>query len=156
MKFNPKEDGVTHLNIYSQAATDLGKFLSNFAHCEIKTGFGTFQSVEGLWYYLSTDHPDRNKLRNLYGFAAKKLGRELKELSSVKVDNFQTFIIEAIRYKIINSNWLGVFKQSTLPFVHYYNFNGVIREDKGSQWVIDYITQLREELQNNAFDLDYK
>lgn len=29
---NPLEDGITHINVYSKGATELGRLLTNFAH----------------------------------------------------------------------------------------------------------------------------
>jgi len=51
-------DGVTHVNIYSKAKTELGRWLSNFAYAPIRiTGHGRFASIEAYWYWLKDNVP---------------------------------------------------------------------------------------------------
>ena len=51
-KFNPMQDGITHINIYTQGKTQLGRALSNLFDCEFTVpGYGDFKSLEGFWYY---------------------------------------------------------------------------------------------------------
>ena len=71
---NVEEDGITHVNIYSQGKTKLGKWLSNFSHTPIDTEDGHFESIEGYWYWLVTDNINKDILRGLYGYEAKKPG----------------------------------------------------------------------------------
>jgi hypothetical protein len=69
---DPKQDSVSHINIYSKAATQLGRMLSNFYHAAFEYGkYGYFESVEGFWYYYFTGQKHEH-LRTLYGIAAKK------------------------------------------------------------------------------------
>jgi hypothetical protein len=72
MIFDPKDDGITHINVYSKAKTELGKFLSNFSKCDLKTEDGDFQSVEGLWYFLqiTDEYKFKDDLRSLSGKSA--------------------------------------------------------------------------------------
>ena len=64
-------------------------------------------------------------LRNLYGYEAKKIGKELKEGFKVVDPDFKEKIMEAIRLKIVNNDeFYYLFVNSELPFLHYYNFNG--------------------------------
>ena len=39
--YKPKDDGITHINIYSQGKTQLGRFLSNFEPSPIETEDGS-------------------------------------------------------------------------------------------------------------------
>jgi hypothetical protein len=137
-------DGVDCINIYSKGKTDLGKFLSNFTYCFIRTEDGFFKSVEGYWYWLSCKD---EKLRDLYGYAAKKYGREIGAKDWIDSDEFQRKITLAIKTKIMNSNYLDEFIRSDLPFVHFYDFGGKIVEPKEGKWVIEFISKLRTELQ---------
>ena len=75
MKLDPKEDGVSHINVWSRGTTDLGRDLSNFAHTPfVHPRYGPFQSVEGFWYWLSTGQKEI-KLRHLWGYLAKEEGK---------------------------------------------------------------------------------
>lgn len=142
---NPDHDGIDHINIYSKAKTELGRFLTNFSRSPITTEDGYFESIEGYWYWLGTDHKDRDKLRKLSGFKAKQIGRELKALDWQDSDDFKRKICEAITYKIKNSKYYDEFKQSTLPFCHYYNYHGKIVEPEDGKWVIEHMEKLRKE-----------
>jgi hypothetical protein len=70
-------DGLTHINIYSQAKTALGRALSNFNDNWITTLDGDFASIEAYWYWLGCQHPDKELLRPLHGAEAKRVGRDL-------------------------------------------------------------------------------
>jgi len=137
--FAPENDGIDHINVYSQARTELGRFLSNFAHCPQNTPDGVFQSLEGYWYWLKT-YDDR--LRNLYGLDAKNLGRKLPIVNRFDVPRFK----KALKIKLLNNKdflinsplWCDL----ELPLTHYYVYNGQ-RKDAGGQWVIEYLEQLR-------------
>jgi len=133
MNYTPETDGIDHINVYSKAKTDLGKFLSNFTYAKIKTQDGIFSSIEGYWYWLlSSDHPkhdcyecnatgttvldigaqsyfgpcdlcNRETLRYLSAAEAKKVGRIIAEKDRNKDTTFQNKIKKAIEYKINNS-----------------------------------------------------
>lgn len=76
---DPTQDGINHINIYIQGKTSIGKILSNFYHYNIITKDGNFNSIEGYWYWLGIeDCKEKEILRNLYGYTAKKTGNELK------------------------------------------------------------------------------
>lgn len=154
MTYIPQEDGITHINVYSKGRTALGLFLSNFAEFVIDTGEdGIFNSVEGYWYWLSVDPKlgdKRERLRKVYGWEAKKLGRELHGEDPDDWDTeFQNKIKKAIKYKILNSSFVEQFKKSDLPFVHYYVFGNKIHLGSG-EWIMGYLGQLRTELQENV------
>lgn len=117
------DDGITHINIYSKGRTELGRLLSNFAHTPFKNeAIGSFQSIEGFWYWLSTGRK-HDELRELYGSAAKEFGRKLDK---VYVDDFIANVENAIRLKIEqNERVCKLLKQSTLPFEHYYWYGSI-------------------------------
>lgn len=144
----PSQDGVTHINIYSKGKTELGKFLSNFTHSPFHHPTdGKFESIEGYWYWLSCKN---DKLRDLYGFEAKKVGRELKGKDWVDSEEFRTKIKQAIIIKIMNMFYTNynLFLNSTLPFTHYYVYENKIVEVREGKWIIDFITQTREVLKH--------
>lgn len=143
MKLHHYDDGKTHLNVYSRGATPLGKLLSNFAHTPFTLDdHGTFASVEGYWYWLSTKD---ERLRHLHGFAAKKLGREVR--TQVAYDpTFKTKINKAIRAKLDqHPPIVALLRQSTLPFVHYYVTKGKVQDrTEESQWMLDIYEEYRK------------
>lgn len=146
MNFKAEEDGITHINIYSKGKTELGKFLTNFAHTPVTTKDGKFESIEGYWYWLSCGD---EKLRSLWGWEAKKYGRSVRAIDWVDEEEFQSRICDAIETKIRLSDQFYIeFKESKLPFDHYYNYNGKIVRPKDGRWVIKFIENLRKELNN--------
>lgn len=132
---DPKLDGVTHINIYSNAKTNLGMFLSNFTYSPITIEEdGHFDSVEGYWYWLSNR---QDVMRSVQGYTAKKVGKSYPKIVQLEEGEFKRKIIEACWIKIhSNPHMLNLFKNSTLPFAHYYVFNGFVK-DAGYKWIID-------------------
>lgn len=137
--YNPENDGIDHINVYSQANTELGRFLSNFAHYPQNTPDGEFESLEGYWYWLKT-YDDR--LRHLHGVDAKRLGRSLPAVSQVDKSKFK----KALKIKVFdNKEFLlnsSLWNNIEIPLTHYYVYNGN-RKEAGGQWIIEYLEQLR-------------
>lgn len=149
--FDPKLDGVTHINIYSKGRTYLGVFLSNFTECKIETPDGVFNSVEGYWYWLGTNHPNRDQLRILHGYYAKKYGREMRLGHERSDPEFLDKIKDAIRYKVMKECSIPEQKlmiANTLPYTHYYVMNENVVVPRDSQWLITHITNLAKELKS--------
>lgn len=120
LTLNPERDGIDHINIYSRGATWLGREASNFSRCRmVVPDHGTFNSIEGYWYWLLTGY---DHLRALTGHDAKKIGREtLKRNPGVRPDDFESRIKTAIREKVRqNLDLSRALADSTLPFTHYY------------------------------------
>lgn len=150
----PSEDGIAHINIYSHGKTVLGRLLSHFA----KIGFdhpkyGRFESIEAFWYWSATGKK-HDELRNLHGFLAKMEGNKYEK---VYHPFFLIEMEEAITYKITqNEDLLFRFKESTLPFKHYYVYGNGDQEKivvpGSSAWVEDFYDKLREKLKNNVED----
>jgi RNA polymerase subunit RPABC4/transcription elongation factor Spt4 len=141
--YNPNEDGITHINIYSKGKTELGRWLSNFAYAPINIGKdGCFNSIEGYWYWLSCkDH----RLRLLSGFQAKNFGRKCGGKDRIFDNSFREKIKKAITIKLETyPKKYQELKQSTLPLVHYYNFNGKIVVPNDCDWIIEHIEFLRK------------
>lgn len=147
----PEEDGITHVNIYSQGKTQLGRMLSNFDRFEIETEDGTFNSVEGYWYWLSIeDCKEKEVLRNLYGYNAKKIGNDLKNRFNKRMDeDFENKILNAIWYKVRRNRYLFTEDIKNLPFEHYYNFGGkIVNVKKKYLWMIEGIDKMRSYIIN--------
>lgn len=137
----PENDGVDHLNIYSRGATHLGRVLSNFSHTPFThPQYGHFESLEGFWYWLRSGMR-HEVLKELWGFEAKREGRLYEK---VICDNFQEEIKKAIQLKIEQTPYLKErFIKSNLPFKHYYNYGGKVVEPKDSQFIIEFLDELR-------------
>lgn len=148
---DPTQDGITHINIYSQGKTELGKLLSNFAHTPVLLKEGNFQSLEGYWYWLLSDKDAKSEcLRKLYGYEAKKRGRELKiqdwPTGAAATIEFKKKFKEAMKNKIQqNCEVHNLLIESILPFYHYYVYDGRVHNVKGCQWMLDEWKKLRND-----------
>lgn len=136
----PSEDGITHINVYSKAETELGRFLSNFSHTPIRLSDGKFESLEGYWYWLKTQD---DKLRSMIGYEAKQYGRTLPIVhSGIDKSRFK----KALKVKINNNReWLAnntLWNDLSLPLTHYYVYDDRV-VDAGSEWMLDILEQLR-------------
>ena len=133
-------DGKDHINVYSKGKTKLDSHLPNFAYSPISLEpHGKFTSIEGYWYwliiYINTEY-DYTELRKLYGFNAKKVGREyLKDLArDIKLKS--------------NLSKLEELKISTLPLVHYYQY-GDKKVTTKYNWVIEHLENRRNLLKTH-------
>jgi hypothetical protein len=143
---NPNDDGISHINIYSQGKTELGKMLSNFYKYKIITKDGEFNSVEGYWYWLGIeDCQEKDILRKLYGYNAKKNGNELKKKYAPRIDEeFEKKILNAIWYKVKRNSYMFTSDIASLPLEHYYNFGGKVVDVKDKySWMINGIDKMR-------------
>jgi hypothetical protein len=140
LDIDPNEDGITHINVYSQAKTELGRFLSNFAHSPVNTPDGHFESLEGYWYWLKTYD---DYLRELYGYKAKEYGKKLPVVNqTINKSKFKKALYQKVKN---NSEWLKqnpLWNDLSLPLKHYYVYGGKPKE-AGGQWVLDILEQLR-------------
>lgn len=162
--YEPKDDGVTHINVYSKGRTELGRLLSNFGHTPFKhPEYGYFSSIEAFWYWLSLGK-NNDSLRSLYGFQAKKEGLALREAlekqgnRKPKIENFNAEIKKAILCKIEQNERLGsLLKNSTLPLTHYYVWgdeaNYRVTYPEKYAWIHEYIQDIRDFLNGKAHKL---
>lgn len=161
--YDPFEDGVTHINVYSKGKTPLGRSLSNFANTPFEhPEYGYFSSIEGFWYWLSTGG-NRNEFRALHGFKAKEVGRLIREELQREgglaiVEDFDAKIKKAILCKIEqNTELRKALKESSLPLTHYYIWgtepNVKITYPENYAWIHEYISDVREWLNGRAYKL---
>lgn len=156
MKYTPETDGVDHINIYSKGKTELGRMLSNFYKYRIDTEDGVFYSVEAYWAWLSVpdDCPERNELRKMYGYFAKKKGNELVAKYGKRFEpDFERKILSAIEKKFSNFAYLCFSDQNKafekLPLVHYYAYGEgrnakIYDQTEKYKWMVDGIAALRD------------
>ena len=138
-------DGIDHINIYSKGQTELGRMLSNFYYLPFECEDGKFNSIEGYWYWIG-NHDDR--LRNEFGYAAKRLGKELGQKITITDEEFKLKIRIAINIKLLTEPLKTKLINSTLPFDHYYVFGGVVKS-AGFKWIIKHIEEARSNLKHN-------
>ena len=144
MRINPYNDGIDHINIYSQSQSILGRMLSNFSDHSIDTVDGPFCSVEGYWYWLGCKD---DRLRKCYGYEAKKLGRKLGCEDYPKDPMFKMKICAALITELIKHPEIYErFKDNELPFEHYYEFHGRIVKPENGKWIIDFWTFIQNAL----------
>lgn len=143
---DPAQDGITHINIYSQGKTELGRLLSNFAHTPFEhTEYGKFASVEGLWYWLLTGE---EFLREMSGYRAKEVGRKILRKGNLDLKKFEEDVKEGIRCKLRqHQKILKLLTESTLPLEHYYAYGGHVKEPTEHRWIIEEIERIRKIMQ---------
>jgi len=162
--FDPAEDGITHINVYSKGKTELGRLLSNFGHTPFKhPEYGYFSSVEAFWYWLSLGKQHDN-LRSLYGFQAKKEGSVLRDAlekqgnKKPEMKGFNAEIKKAILCKIEqNERLCSLLKNSSIPLTHYYIWGDEkeyrITYPEAFSWIHEYIEDVRDFLNGKAHKL---
>lgn len=129
MTWLPENDGVDHINVYSQGKTALGRTLSNFAHTPFRIPlWGKFESVEGFWFWRKTGLP---AFRQIWGHSAKKLGGIMNNDKEIT----ERELTIAYRAKLKAHPYIReALRQNKLPLAHYYVYNGVVKEPQKYQW----------------------
>lgn len=156
---DPKMDGITHLNVFTGASTLLGKELSNLydktptdstrmiwrASDETEILIGSFKTLEGFWWWLSTGMTD-DYFRTCNGFDARKYGFQLPKvtLPSFKHEVRYAIALKLKSYPLILNRLIN----STLPLTHYYVYgkhhpNPKVRPADRSMWVIHFLEEVR-------------
>lgn len=146
IRYRLEDDGIKHINCYSQGKTELGRLLSNFAHTPfVVNGHMGYASIEAAWYSWAAkgSEEDLRNLRSTYGFRAKQLGRLMADADYPKGDPFRVFIKTCLEAKLKATPRLQeLLKANTLPLVHYYVYGGKVVESPGSDWVWEHWTML--------------
>jgi predicted NAD-dependent protein-ADP-ribosyltransferase YbiA (DUF1768 family) len=131
--YNPLEDGVTHVNVYSKSRCLLGRLLSNFAHTPIEQEGLKFESIESWWYYTKMKNINAgglfpifteeqlNEVSKSVGNSAKQKFRELYKEDSTsynptREEVLEIYILKAESHEDLNRLLL----ENKLPFSHYY------------------------------------
>lgn len=145
MQYDPREEGITHINIYSKANSTLGRFLSNWSPCDINTSIGKFISIEGLIFYMGSFD---EQLRDVVGFEAKQLGEKLDRGIRLPDDIFKRIVIEGMESKIqaLKPPFKKEFIRSVLPLTHYYCYGTKVIEIPKWQWQVDEWERIRTDL----------
>ncbi len=144
--YNPDEDGITHINVYSKGKTELGRLLSNFAETPFKhEKYGYFASMEGYWYFVKTGC-EHDELRRLYGASAKAQGMRF-HIVPIEDDEFKTLICQGITAKIRQNPTLEkMLAESQLPLTHYLVYGSKVVPLPQHSWQMECLEDLRREL----------
>lgn len=145
--YDPEKDGIDHINIFSQGRTELGRLLSNFAHTKFTyPPFGSFNSAEGFyfWYLTGQKH---DSFKYLHGSSAKTEGKKYKS-DRIDKTGMTDEILEVLCTMLLNKVQCNpelqqMLIESTLPFVHYYEYNGNISYPKGYDWICPTYDEIR-------------
>lgn len=169
-QYNPADDGITHINVYSNGKTELGRKLSHFNHAPWDTADDRFDCFEGWWFWQLAGAsgnqmslfgtPDREKLRTMTGREAKKYGTEIVGPKrdwpdSVNLPWFQAKYKDAAKAKLQQHPDLAQqLETSSLPLVHYYvvaerNGEPIVNSDQRGHWIMEVWEDFRHKLQNN-------
>ena len=142
----PERDGIDHINIFSKGKTELGRWMTNFAKQTINCPtHGVFDSVEGFWYWLKTGK-QHDVLRYLHGAEAKVEGKRYERVE-MDEQEFNRQILLMINKKIRGNPRMRLqLANCTLPFTHYYVYNGVVKH-AGYEWITEHWDRIRRRLQ---------
>jgi hypothetical protein len=160
------DDGVTHLNVYSQASTELGRWLSNFTRTELDLPEGQFVSLEGYYHYLKiqqalTEHghvPNNmlqrriERLKQLTGKVAQTWGRDVKQQLlqlGLRTPNrpsddtnraFEAALLQKLERNPEMAERLSLVLEDGVPLVHYYVLpDGTAFYKKRFDWLCERI-----------------
>lgn len=149
-KPNPEDDGKTHINIYDQGKSELGRMLSYFYEAPFQhPHYGPFKSIEGFLRYLRSGGED-DAFRTIPAVRAKAHAESAKRRGEYKDHQVRDLdkIIFAANYAKIDQNpeIKKALINSTLPFENYFlwNTSGVVIRPKGSKFVIRDFPILRQ------------
>lgn len=140
---NPKNDGITHINLHYSANTELGKSLGvgnlPFKHPIL----GYFRCLEAYWLFLYLDNPS-NEVRNYNRKKARKEKALVKP--GKKVKHFKEMMVSAYVHMLVADPTLKQLAiENTLPFECYdiikkgdllYPTSPAI-----SKWLVDMATE---------------
>lgn len=176
--YNVDDDGYTHINIYSNGQTRLGRDLSNFTQFKVTTPHGMFESMEGYYHYLklyrsliaggmsTEDNADTfaqlDGLRTVYGRAAQLLGRSLRKqftdmqiwIVDVPDAGFNADFETALLNRIVNDGQLyDKVLSNSLPYVHYYATTKYVHYEQRFDWLADRVNCVVEKIKEEYYDL---
>lgn len=138
MQFDPREEGITHINIYSKSNSTLGRVLSNWTPAAIDISIGKFNSVEGLIFYLGSFD---NRLRGMVGYDAKTFGEKVDRNIRLPKDVFRALVIEGMESKIknvkkVNLQLFNQFVGLEMPLTHYYHYDTIVVQIPKWEWQV--------------------
>lgn len=113
-----QHDGKTHINTSVEAKTAMGRLLETNAFAPFNhPDLGAFNSLSGLWYYL-TGAVNDEAFRELSGSACLRRGSRME---TRHVPGLRSIIAEATWFKVTQHEKLGkMMAENNLPFRCYF------------------------------------
>lgn len=168
---NPKEDGKTHINVYSKGKTSLGRALTLMNNNKIFTRHGEFVSFEAYYHFLKfyfayqldcstskfEDPPYfvirdilmyekcQNAKERSYYLKKNGLWKDMDFSKYSRLPEFRERIYAAQLYRLKTNKWYKEnFLLNDLPFLHYYIYSGKVVLATNHQWVAEQLNYIRE------------
>jgi len=136
------------INIYSKSEHELGRLLSNFARTPFNFIGFTYQSVEGWWYWYTTGQRHM-RLRNYYGWYAKKEGKLYPQTCTVEEETLKQVYLAKLKHNPHIKDMLLNFNGT---FDHYYMYGDKKVPATKYLWTAKLWETIRDELrQENTY-----
>jgi len=144
-------DGITHINMKTFGQTEVGRLLSmeapnRFTH----PVFGSFDSLEGFWYYIRSGCQDTKVRTSNEGYGRRRFGNQPTE----KIENFQEIIGEGIYIMLcqLPDDRLQLILDNELPLDMYYIHYGkdesgkvvsaIVQRQRHHQWYLPLVEKV--------------
>lgn len=146
-----KKDGEDHINVWEEAATDLGRMLSHRYKLQFNhSHFGRFTTIEGFDAYIQSKEKD-DRLRFLNGARLRMLISQ--GITRDPVQNFRAILVDTYYQRIKQSAEITkLFIESTLPFDLYYvvKQSGVRVRPARASWFIQGLEEVRRAMKEGV------
>lgn len=161
MDYNPQEDGITHVNVYSKSRCLLGRLLSNFASTPFEKEGLKFSSVESWWYWTKANKINSfnlfpqfsdeqlDSLRYNAGKESKSLFRSIYKEDSSSFNPTSEELKEVYKLKLeVHPNIQELLLKNTLPLTHYYMMFDKKVSANEYLWTVNLWEEIKQELIN--------
>lgn len=142
---NPNNDGITHINVFNTAVTNLGRRLalgnSYFVHPKL----GSFNCLDAFSLLLNSKQPN-DRFRYITFKEARGIINKIRNHRMCA--GYVGMMKDGYRHFILNNPELyKEFVESTLPFDSYQimKASGLIARTHKANWLVDLLEELRVE-----------
>lgn len=142
---NPNNDGITHINVFNTAATNLGRRLalgnSYFVHPKL----GSFNCLDAFSLLLNSKQPN-DRFRYITFKEARGIINKIRNHRTCA--GYVGMMKDGYRHFILNNPELyKEFVESTLPFDSYQimKASGLVARTHKANWLVDLLEELRVE-----------
>lgn len=142
---NPNNDGITHINVFDTAATNLGKRLSLGNSYFVHPKLGSFNCLDAFSLLLNSKQPN-DRFRFITFREAKAIIAKIR--NHRKCVGYVGMMKDGYRHFILNNPELyKEFVESTLPFDSYQilKASGLVARTHKANWLVDLLEELRIE-----------
>ena len=142
---NPNNDGITHINVFNTATTNLGRRLalgnSYFVHPKL----GSFNCLDAFSLLLNSKQPN-DRFRYITFREARGIINKIRNHRNCA--GYVGMMKDGYRHFILNNPELyKEFVESTLPFDSYQimKASGLVARTHKANWLVDLLEELRVE-----------